>query len=317
MNFIGCNRMWVVCVLTACMVVPCSSWGQCEGMHGDVDGDGAATNLDALIIQSHFLGLLDQFPIDTNGDGAWPEETCTPTPTDTPVPSELTITLPGGVEMDFVACPSGSFSMGSNDAWAYATEKPVHTVTFANGFYMGKYEVTQAQWEAVKNFNPSSFSSCGDACPVESVSWNDCQSFIDALNAHIVNTGQGPATVRLPSEAEWEYACRAGSTTRFSFGDSDCAKYECNSCNLEDYAWWCGNNDPEGTKSVGGSCPTPGAFTTCTVTCGSGARITGTTTTMAHRPTVVPGRIRRTTGSRGAVTGMPTHWSPIPRIASA
>ncbi|MCX7018871.1 MAG: formylglycine-generating enzyme family protein, partial [Candidatus Sumerlaeota bacterium] len=77
--------------------------------------------------------------------------------------------------------------------------------------------------------------------------------FLDKLNAHIASTSQGPATFRLPSEAEWEYACRAGSTTRFCFGNSDCISGQCSTlCNLGDYAWYCGNNSPYGTKPVGG-----------------------------------------------------------------
>jgi formylglycine-generating enzyme required for sulfatase activity len=107
--------------------------------------------------------------------------------------------------MEFGYVPSGSFQMGSDNG--DPNEKPVHQVTFASGFYLGRYEVTQAQWQKVMGNNPSTFSSCGENCPVEQVSWDDTQEFIKKLNAQ--NDGY---QYRLPSESEWEYACRAGAT---------------------------------------------------------------------------------------------------------
>ena len=104
---------------------------------------------------------------------------------------------------DMVEIPAGSFDMGSNSG--EADEKPVHRVTIAKPFAIGKTEVTQAQWLAVMGNNPSNFTGCGDTCPVEQVSWNDVQTFIRKLNA---KTGK---QYRLPTEAEWEYACRAGN----------------------------------------------------------------------------------------------------------
>jgi formylglycine-generating enzyme required for sulfatase activity len=86
-----------------------------------------------------------------------------------------------------------------------------HEVTLTKPFYMGKYEVTQEQWEEVMGNNPS--YTKGAKLPVTKVSWNDCQEFINKLN---VKTSGG---FRLPTEAEWEYACRAGTTTKYSFGD--------------------------------------------------------------------------------------------------
>src|SRR5205085_9149218 len=104
------------------------------------------------------------------------------------------------------------FMMGSETG--DADEKPVHQVTIREGFYMGKYEVTQAQWKQVMGNNPSYFNNC-DQCPVEMVSWNDAQEFIKKLNA--MNDGY---VYRLPSEAEWEYAARAGTTGDYA-GDLD------------------------------------------------------------------------------------------------
>lgn len=121
-----------------------------------------------------------------------------------------------GIGMEFVYVPAGSFLMGSPSSeigWE-TDERPLHQVTIREGFYMGRYEVTQAQWRAVMRRNPSSFRNCR-RCPVDSVSWSDAQRFIRRLNAR----GDG-FTYRLPTEAEWEYACRAGTTTPFAFGSS-------------------------------------------------------------------------------------------------
>jgi formylglycine-generating enzyme required for sulfatase activity len=114
--------------------------------------------------------------------------------------------------MQFVYVPAGSFMMGSEKG--ELDEKPVHQVTFSDGFYLGRYEVTQAQWRSVTGTNPSKFKDC-DQCPVETVSWNEVQEFIRKLNVR-----SALFTYRLPSEAEWEYACRAGTTTEFAFGNS-------------------------------------------------------------------------------------------------
>jgi formylglycine-generating enzyme required for sulfatase activity len=150
----------------------------------------------------------------------------TPTYTPESVPNEITINLPGNVPLVLVRVPSGSFQMGSPDTerFHYSDEGPVHTVSIAYDFYMGKYELTQKQWLALMSSwpgtPPSTTYGLGDYYPAYSVSWNDAQNFITALNTHVTSTSQGPATFGLPSEAEWEYACRAGTQTRFFFGDS-------------------------------------------------------------------------------------------------
>jgi formylglycine-generating enzyme required for sulfatase activity len=107
------------------------------------------------------------------------------------------------IEKEMALIPSGKFMMGDRD--------DSHEVTLTKSYYMGKYEVTQEQWEAVMGNNPS--EEKGKKLPVTDVSWNDCQEFIKKLNA---KTDGG---YRLPTEAEWEYACRAGTTTAYSFGD--------------------------------------------------------------------------------------------------
>jgi len=114
--------------------------------------------------------------------------------------------------IEMVLIPAGTFMRGSPNGVGNNDEHPQREVR-VQSFYMGKYEVTQAQYRAVMGTNPSNFK--GDDLPVETVSWNDAQEFIRRLNGM-----QSRYTYRLPSEAEWEYACRAGTTTAFSFGES-------------------------------------------------------------------------------------------------
>jgi formylglycine-generating enzyme required for sulfatase activity len=127
--------------------------------------------------------------------------------------------------MEFVLIPAGKFMMGSpsGEKGRYDYEGPAHEVTIKNSFYIGKYPVTQKQWEKVMGSNPSNFK--GKDRPVESVSWNDVQEFIKKLNEK-----ESPGKYRLPSESEWEYVCRAGITTRYAFGDDE--------SKLGDHAWY-------------------------------------------------------------------------------
>jgi formylglycine-generating enzyme required for sulfatase activity/uncharacterized membrane protein YhaH (DUF805 family) len=147
-------------------------------------------------------------------------------------------------EMKFVWCPPGRFTMGSpaSEQGRFDREAQVE-VTLSEGFWLGKYEVTQEEWERVMNTNPSAFT--GDPSrPVEKVSWHDAVAYCAALTTSERAAGHCPATwsYRLPTEAEWEYACRAGTTTRFSFGDDDTL--------LTNYAWY-GSNSDSTTHPVG------------------------------------------------------------------
>lgn len=129
------------------------------------------------------------------------------------------------IGMKFMKIPEGEFMMGSSldTEGRDSDESPLHKVTIKKPFYMGKFEVTQKQWREVMGSNPSYFE--GDNLPVERVSWNDVQVFIKKLNEI-----EGTNKYHLPSEAEWEYACRAETTTRYSFGDAD--------SELKDYGWY-------------------------------------------------------------------------------
>ena len=129
--------------------------------------------------------------------------------------------LGGGVKLEMVVIPKGSFTMGSPESeigrWSFTghDEGPQRLVNL-NSFVMGKYEVTQAQWRAVMQTNPA--NQVGDNLPVEQVSWDDAQEFCRRLNARLGLSGR--TAYRLPSEAEWEYAARAGTTSPFAFGET-------------------------------------------------------------------------------------------------
>jgi len=136
-----------------------------------------------------------------------------------------------GVELEMIRIEAGTFVMGSN---VYDEEKPPHRVRISRPFYIGKYPVTQGQWQAVMGSNPSYFK--GDNLPVEQVSWHDAVEFCQKLSDE---TGR---KYRLPTEAEWEYAARAGSKGKYSFGDDQ--------NRLGEYAWFDGNSGKK-THPVG------------------------------------------------------------------
>jgi formylglycine-generating enzyme required for sulfatase activity len=138
-------------------------------------------------------------------------------------PQALIETLPGGIKLEMVILPTGTFTMGSDE---YDWEKPKHQVIIKQ-FAIGKYPVTQEQYQAVMGHNPSKFKN-HPKNPVETVSWDDAQIFCRKLN---LKTGQ---KYRLPSEAEWEYACRAGTQTRYYFGNDE--------QQLREYAWYSKNS---------------------------------------------------------------------------
>ena len=148
----------------------------------------------------------------------------------------ITIPVKDGICIEMVKVEAGTFMMGATSEMKDpdSDEKPVHQVTLTNDYYIGKYEVTQALWQAVMGNNPSHFK--GENLPVETVSWNDCQEFISKLNTM---TGQN---FRLPTEAEWEYAARGGKKSRrYRYSGSR---------KISDVAWY-NDNDGVETREVG------------------------------------------------------------------
>ncbi|MCP4345619.1 MAG: formylglycine-generating enzyme family protein, partial [Desulfobacterales bacterium] len=142
--------------------------------------------------------------------------------------------------MTFNLISAGTFMMGSpEDEPGRSSDETLHQVTLTQNFYMQTTEITQGQWKAVMGSNPSYFQNCGDGCPVETVSWDDVQGFITKMNQ------RREGIYRLPTEAEWEYAARAGSSTAFANGNLTVADpYSCNyDSNLDAIGWYCGNSD--------------------------------------------------------------------------
>ena len=177
------------------------------------------------------------------------DQPTTPTKEDQPTAPEETVSSPetpnwsdepsakagvpvvNSIGMRFVPIPAGTFTMGEG--------KTAHKVTLTKPFELGQHEVTQEQYEKVMGKNPSHFK--GKQNPVEQVSWDDAVEFCRKLSAMPAEKKAG-YVYRLPTEAEWEYACRAGTTTRYSFGDSD--------SELGDYAWY-DKNSGRTTHPVG------------------------------------------------------------------
>jgi formylglycine-generating enzyme required for sulfatase activity len=151
----------------------------------------------------------------------------------TVVPKQIPDSYTNSLGIEFILVPAGEFMMGAvpQDKEADDDEKPQHKVRITKPFYMGKYPVTQEEWEKLMGNNPSEFKKAGKRAPVETVSWNDCQEFIKKLNQ------KEGKTYRLPTEAEWEYSARggvSGGSTIYTYGD-DVSK-------LGDYAWYDGNS---------------------------------------------------------------------------
>ena len=166
---------------------------------------------------------------------------------------------------NMVLIPAGTFSMGSPEGeFGRNTDEIVHTVTLTKGFYMNKYEVTQGEFNSTMGYNPSSFSSCGDSCPVEKVNWYEALAYanerskLDSIEECFDCTGTAPdfecslktkfakpqdcKGYRLPTESEWEYAARANTTTAFYNGDITQPACEPLDPNLDLVGWYGGNS---------------------------------------------------------------------------
>ena len=233
------------------LTVILSTWGTNGGSAGgDINGDGTVNGLDLAFVLS--------------GWGICPGPTWatvlewTPNPavvTNTTIRNAITASgLPWRIRdnssnIEMLLVPAGTFTMGCSPSTQFgcnSDEAPTHQVTLTQAFYMGRYEVTQAQWTAKMGSNPSSFSGYSDSPsrPVERVSWNMIQGF---------NTVTG---LRLPTEAEWEYAYRAGITTAFHSSSTQPTGFN-NDTLVVNIAWFWVNNGASGsstygTKAVGG-----------------------------------------------------------------
>ena len=158
--------------------------------------------------------------------------------------------------------PPGTFTMGSpgSERGRLSDEGPQTEVTISRGFWLGKYELTQREYESVMGSNPSTFK--GDLeRPVERMSWYNAVAYCEALAQRERSAGRLPAgyEYRLPTEAQWEYACRAGTTSRFSFGDALGCNNDtgCSFCaEVDQYMVWCGNDNSR-TERVGTRLPNP------------------------------------------------------------
>ncbi len=200
------------------------SGGMAEALEGDFSGNGQIDVGDAV---AALQGL-------TGG----------------PLPLPPTFTNTAG--MTFTTIAAGNFVMGSPaEEEGRQTDEVQRTVSISSPFYLQTTEVTQGQWHAVMGSSPAYFAECGNECPVESVSWEDAQSFISALN-----TLENTTAYRLPTEAEWEYAARAGTTTATSAADlTGLADTECQaSPALTGVAWYCANAG-QGPHPVGRLAP--------------------------------------------------------------
>ncbi len=250
MNRISIKNIFFILVASAVLSLSFAQVNLQDAGYGDVEPDGKFNAADVARIKDHLMERIDLSVFyegeagytdpaghalniaDANRDGnldlediAWLRKTYNDD-------SEITIYLDedypanNDIPMVFVRIPGGTFQMGSpeDERNRDPYEGPLHEVTLEYDFYLGKYEVTQRQWLAVRGSWPSTAPSgtygLGDDYPAYYVSWVDAHNFITDLNQHIIDTNQGPLTVRLPGEAEWEYSARAGTQTRFYFGNS-------------------------------------------------------------------------------------------------
>jgi formylglycine-generating enzyme required for sulfatase activity len=174
----------------------------------------------------------------TDGDGKQGGDAVGKSANKTPKTGDTTVlTLPGGEKMVLIYCAPGEFMMGSDRG--ESCEKPVHKVRLTYGFWMGKYEVTQKQWKSVMGTNPSARK--GDYLPVDSVTRGDCDQFLRKIEAH-----SHGVRAWLPTEAQWEYACRAGTKGEYA-GEIDLM------------GWYAGNSDNR-PHPVGGLLPNAWGF---------------------------------------------------------
>jgi len=183
------------------------TWKRPKGLWGDV-GKGVAVGKSRSIQWA----TIEEYPQGFSAEVRFRVVTATDRERRPAGEKETIIFTGNGVTFKMVRIPAGEFLMGSpSNKPGRDNDETQHRVRISRDFWLGQTEVTQGLWKAVMGSNPSHFSDCGDDCPVEQVSWNDCQDFIRKLNG-LVSGGN----FRLPTEAEWEYACRAGTTSPYA-----------------------------------------------------------------------------------------------------
>jgi formylglycine-generating enzyme required for sulfatase activity len=236
------------------LAVLLGAWGLCSGCAADIDNDGAVGGSDLSALLGLWGGTCSQLPWATVLEFAVDPAVVT----SGALRKAIAATgLPWRVrdnatQIEMLLVPPRTFNMGcsaSNQWSCFSDENPVHAVTLTNAFYIGRYEVTQAQWTARMGSNPSFFKSASAQVPaaqvpnrpVEQVSWNTVQGFLAA-------TG-----MRLPTEAEWEYACRAGTTTAFHGWPAQTAGTN-NDTLVGNIGWFVSNSNAQ-TRPVGGKAP--------------------------------------------------------------
>jgi len=239
------KRCFIFALAMVCLVLPLSQAG---ALTGDVNGNLKVEMDDAILALQVSANIRDD--VDANlGHAVAALQILAGRP-----PFEVTNSL----GMTFRLIPAGTFMMGSPSTEpGRCYDETQHQVTLTGDFYMMTTEVTQKQWRDVTGTSPSCFSACGDNCPVDQVSWNDIQTFLTVMNA------RGEGTYRLPTEAEWEYAARGGSTTAFYNGAITNTGYTPVDPNLDTIGWYYGNsavtytpNDyGKGTHPVGQKLP--------------------------------------------------------------
>ena len=213
-------------------------WMEISSALGSTATDGTLSGVGAAILQVHLYRpggndeeLRGKIEVSSNGGTAeipvWVEPTVRLGNEIIQFEESLQVLLPRGATMDFVWIEPGSFAMGATAGeGGFPNEGPRHVVEFGHGFYLGRYEVTQEQWEAVQGSRPWNTEGgvdYGPDAPATFVNWIDVQSFIHQLNQEL-----GETVYRLPTEAEWEYAARAGTTTPWLVSEEE----------LPDYAWF-------------------------------------------------------------------------------
>ena len=175
------------------------------------------------------------------------------------------------INLEMVKCPAGTFVMGSSENEVGREEYEImHNVNISKDFYIGKYPVTQKQYQAILGINPSYFQGdffnqtigsngkriiipTNENYPVDNINWNNAKKYCEILNASFKNIIPYGYCFDLPTEAQWEYACRAGTTTTFNF-EKDIVNSECESTNLDEMAWYYENSGGQ-THEVGQKCP--------------------------------------------------------------